>query len=222
MNQRHCRGRRLGRDRLRSGTVADRARSLQADRRTGEMVTEAFRSTPMRRFSENGHHRSVLRRNSVARSGWRLNTRGATVVRCNCRSTAFPQLPSRRFQSSAVRKKRVFAEGLANASYPPLCCLPGRLMDGRRAPRPTVPERSFERVGLTRRATFVPSNRMSRIVKRTLRIAAVEVTPDNYGLQVAITVRVRPHQIVRKETRGRPSRLCVHGLLSAIRQAILV
>src|SRR5271166_2899881 len=47
---------------------------------------------------------------------------------------------------------------------------------GEAAPEPTFPERSFERVSSTRRATFIPSNRMSRIdVLRTSRVATANV-----------------------------------------------
>ena len=53
----------------------------------------------------------------------------------------------------------------------------GQWRNRKEAPGPTVPERSFERVSLTRRATLVPSNRTSRIdVKHPLRIAALDAS----------------------------------------------
>ena len=63
---------------------ADTALAKKNLARALDAAAHPSESRPRERgFSENGHHRSVLRRNSVARSGWRLNTRGATVVRCN-------------------------------------------------------------------------------------------------------------------------------------------
>ena len=79
--------------------------------------------------------------------------------------------------AAAMRKYRSYIVGSANASYPILCCVPGRPRYGMNAPGPTVPERSFERVSSTRRPALIPSNRTSRIdVLRTKQTTVLDAS----------------------------------------------
>jgi hypothetical protein len=84
---------------------------------------------------------------------------------------------------SAWRNKRVIAQGLANASYPPLCCLPGGLLDGRRAPAPP-PDRPAPGA---RRRSCLTSYEASRDISERLATADPGSLAGSATLHQALT-----------------------------------